>query len=87
MYLGIKNSQYRALGKNLMACQKQHLQGTMSLLMLFFGWMVLNCWLTITISRQPAFKWDCALQFIFHILSDLIYNTSLYWFCQNDDGK
>lgn len=87
MQLWHKNIQYRALGKKLMACQKQHLQGTMSLLMLFFGWIMLNCWLTITISRQSAAERDCALQFIFLIASDLIYNSSLYWFCQNDDGK
>lgn len=82
----IKKIQYRALGNELMTCQKQHLQGTMRLLMLFFGWVMLNCWLTIIFSRQSAAEWDCALQFIFHVLSDLIYKNSLYWFCQNDDG-
>lgn len=87
MQLWLKNIQYRTLGKELMACQKQHLQGTMSSLMPFFGWVMLNCSLTITISRQSAAEWDCALQFIFQVLSDLIYNSSSYWFCQNDDGK
>lgn len=67
-----RNIGYRASGNKLMVCQKGDLQRTMRLWTPFFGWVMLNSWLTIN------YLWTvcCWVQLCLTFFSVVLYLVS-----------